>query len=266
MKRVLSIILMLAVLFSFASCRNIKELNEETTTASPIVTAAPPVVSEKKQTKEFKDANGRTVYVVDVVLPEISENIEQSMIDYVNGVINKFFEDACTQAQTNLEAASNFMDKHNSDKPWRNTITFEAKYISGYFVSFLIKDSMSYYGSSNNSPSVYSRCFQVQEGNPVNAAYFTDVPEAPDVAVGYIADLLKSRARTNFYGYEYELDEKMIAAFDAAVSIHDFYLTENGMAFYVSRSAVDEYETEGVYTEEFTWDELSGMFNKPDLY
>ena len=74
------------------------------------MTAAPPVVSEKKQTKEFKDANGRTVYVVDVVLPEISENIEQSMIDYVNGVTNKFFENACDQAESNIESASSFMD------------------------------------------------------------------------------------------------------------------------------------------------------------
>ncbi|MBR3819505.1 MAG: hypothetical protein IKJ41_10240 [Clostridia bacterium] len=266
MKRVLSITMILAVLFSFASCRNIKELNEETTTVSPIVTAAPPIVNEKKQSKEFKDANGRTVYVVDVVLPEISENIEQSMIDYVNGVINKFFEDACTQAQSNLEAASNFMDKHNSDKPWRNTITFEAKYVSGYFVSFLIKDSLSYYGSSNNSPSVYSRCFQVQEGNPVNAAYFTDVPENPEVATSHIADLLKSRANANFYGYYYDIDEEILAAFDEAVSIENFYLTENGMAFYVSKSAVDQYEIEGIYTEEFTWDELAGLFNKPELY
>lgn len=266
MKRVLSAALIFAILFLFASCRNINELYPETTTAVPPVTAAPPVVSEKKQTKEFKDANGRTVYVVDVVLPEISENIRQSMIDYVNGVINKFFEDACTLAQSNLESASSFMDKHNSDKPWRNTITFETKYVSGYFVSFLIKDSLSYYGSSDNSPSVYSRCFHVQEGNPVNAVYFTDVPENPDIVQGYIADLLKERARTNFYGYEYDLDEKMAAAFDNAVSIDNFYLTENGMGFYVSRSAVDEYEYEGIFAEEFTWDELSGMFNKPELY
>ena len=95
MKRVLSITLIIAVLFSFASCRNINELYKETTTVPPTTTAAPPVVKEKKHTKEFKDENGRTVYVVDVVLPEISENIEQRMIDYVNPVTNKFFEDAC---------------------------------------------------------------------------------------------------------------------------------------------------------------------------
>ena len=142
MKRVLSIVMMIAILFSFASCRNINDVYEETTTAVQ-ETLPPPVVKEKKQTKEFKDENGRTVYVVDVVLPEISENIEPRMIDYVNRVINKFFEDACVQAELNVESASSFMDSYNSDKPWKRTTSFEATRVSGYFVCFLIKESLS---------------------------------------------------------------------------------------------------------------------------
>lgn len=264
MKRILSIFFVLAILFSFASCRNINELNKETTTAVP--TAAPPVVKENKQTKEFEDENGRTVYVVDVVLPVISENIEKSMIDYVNSVTNKFFEDACIQAEKNIKSAAEFMDKNGSDKPWKKTISFDATYVSGYFVSFLIKESMSYYGSSDNTPSVYTKCFQVQEGNPVNAAYFTDNPDVPEIASGNIADLLRSKAKTDFYEEDFELNEIKLAAFDEAVNVENFYLTENGMAFYVSRGAIDPYENSGIYTAEFTWDDLSGLFNRPDLY
>ena len=130
MKRIFSMVLIFAVLFSFASCRNIDELNEETTV--PTTTVAPPVVKEKKQQKEFRDKNGRTVYVVDVVLPEISENIEENIIRYVNDVTDKFFRDACVLAEENIESAAEFMDKFNSDMPWKKTISFEAKYISGY--------------------------------------------------------------------------------------------------------------------------------------
>lgn len=266
MKRVLSIALISAVLFSFASCRNINELRKETTTAVPTTTAAPPVVKEKKQTKEFKDEKGRTVFVVDVVLPEISENIEQRMIDYVNSVTNRFFEDACVQAEKNIDSASKFMDTYDSDKPWKKTISFESTYISGYFVSFLISESLSYYGTSGNAPSVYTKCFQVQDEEPVNAAYFTDNPDTPEIALGYIADLLKSRAKTGFYIEGIELDEPELAAFDDAVSLDNFYLTEDGMAFYVNRGAIDPYEISDVYTAEFTWDELAGLFNKPELY
>lgn len=266
LKRIFSIALIFAILFSFAACRNIDELNKEATTAVPTTTVAPPVVNEKKQMKEFRDENGRTVYVVDVVLPEISENLEQSVIDYVNGVTNKFFEDACVQAEKNIVSAAKFMDENNSDKPWKKTISFEATYISGYFVSFLISESMSFYGSSNNTPSVYAKCFHVQEGNPLNAAYFTDSPDAPEIALGNIADLLRSKAKTDFYGEQFELNEIKLAAFDEAVSVENFYLTENGMGFYVSRSAIDPYENSGIYKEEFTWDELSGLFNKPELY
>ncbi|MBQ4604811.1 MAG: hypothetical protein IJB16_09430 [Clostridia bacterium] len=266
MKRVLSISLILAVLFSFVSCRNIDELNTGETTDTVTTTAAPPVVGEKKQTKEFKDKNGRTVYVVDVVLPEISENIEQYIIDYINSVSDRFFEDACVQAENNIESAAKFMDTQNSDKPWKRTISFETTYVSGYFVCFLISESLSFYGSSDNAPSVYTKCFQVQEGNSVNAAYFTDNPDTPEIALGYIADLLRSRAENGFYEEGLVLNENELAAFDEAVSLDGFCLTDNGMAFYVSKSAIDPYEMTDIYTEEFTWDELEGMFNKPELY
>ncbi len=266
MKRILSIALIFAVLFSFASCRNIDELNKETTTAAPSILAPPPVVKEKKQTKEFRDENGRTVFVVDVVLPEISENIEQRMIDYVNSVTNKFFEDACVQAEKNVESAAEFMDKNNSDKPWKRTISFDATRVSGYFVCFVIKESLSYFGSSNNTPSVYTKCFQVREEEPVNALYFAENQDDPAAALGYIADLLRGRAKTGFYVENYELSESKLAAFDDAVSLDGFYLTDNGIAFYVDRGAIDPNETSEIYAEEFTWDELAGMFNKPELY
>ncbi len=266
MKRILSITLILAVLFSFASCRNINELNEETTTETPTTTAAPPVVNEKKQTKEFKDKNGRTVYVVDVVLPEISENIEQSMVDYINSVTNKFFEDACVQAEKNIESAAKFMDSNNSDKPWKKTISFETKYISGYYLSFLISESVSFFGSSNNTPSVYARTFSIKEGNPINASYFTVCPETPEIALGYVADLLRNKAKTDFYEENFVLNEMKLEAFDKVASLDDFYLTEDGMVFYVSRGDIDPYETSGVFEAEYSWDDLSGLFDKPENY
>lgn len=264
MKRIFSVALVIAVLFSLASCRNINELQNET--SAPTTTAAPPVIKEKKQSREFKDENGRTVYVVDVSLPEISENLEQYIIDYINGVTDKFFEDACVQAEKNIPSAAEFMDTQNSDKPWKRTISFETTYVSGYFVSFLIKESLSYYGSSNNDPSVYSKCFMIRDGSPLNAAYFTDEPDAPETAASYITDLFKERAKTDFYEDGFELSETKLAAFDDAVSLDNFYLTENGMAFFVSRGAIDPYEPSGIYTAEFTWDELAGLFNRPELY
>ncbi len=259
--------LIIAVLLSFASCgkiRNIEELREET--SAPTSTVAPPVVKEKKQKKEFKDKNGRTVYVVDVTLPEISESLEENIIRYVNDVTDKFFRDACAQAEQNIDSASEFMDKFNSDKPWKKTISFEATYVSGYFVSFLIKESLSYYGSDGNDPSVYSRCFHVQEGNPVNAAYFTDNPDDPVTAKEYVVELLRNSAKTDFYELGLELDEAKLAAFEEAVTLENFYLTEDGMTFFVVRRAIDPYELLGIYTAEYTWDDLSGLFNKPELY
>lgn len=264
MKRIISIALIIAVLFSFASCRNADEITEET--SAPTTTVAPPVVKEKKQRKEFKDENGRTVYVVDVTLPEISENLEEYIINYVNDVTDKFFRDACAMAEENIESASEFMDRFESDKPWKKTISFDATYVSGYFVSFLIKESLSYYGTDGNDPSVYSRCFHVQEGNPVNAAYFTDDPDNPEIARGYIVDLLREKAKTDFYADGYEISEENLANFDEAVTLESFYLTENGMTFFVGRGEIDPYELSGLYKAEFTWDELSGLFNKPEIY
>ena len=77
--------------------------------------------------------------------------------------------------------------------------------------------------------------------------------------------MLKGRAKTDFYR-GVELGESQLAAFDEAVTLNDFYLTENGMVFYVRRAAIDPEEVEGIYKAEFSWDELAGLFNKPEFY
>ena len=87
-----------------------------------------------------------------------------------------------------------------------------------------------------------------------------------DVLVGSGRDRKYCGRQMQTFADSTVLNENELAAFDEAVSLDGFCLTDNGMAFYVSKSAIDPYEMTDIYTEEFTWDELEGMFNKPELY
>lgn len=259
MKKVLSIFLILIFVFSFAACKAEDKNSDFTTTT----TVAPPVIKEQSHHKDFTDENGRIVYTVDVVLPEVSEYADNAVKDYLNRVSLEIFEDACEKAENNVENAASAMNSIKTEKPWINQITFETTYSDGRFTCFLIKDAFSYSGGKGE-PAYITKCFDLKQGAPCSALTFATMDftmEEYDAML--VEDLIKPMAMQNFYPNNPEaITEENLEAFNRCFTLENFYLTEAGMAFYFDKSAIDP-ELSGVYVCEFDWAQLSSIFFSP---
>lgn len=262
MKRSLTILLVFALLFSAAACTNINDRPVPTTVPSTTTTTAPPpVVKENKQSREFKNSDGEVVYIIDVVLPEISENCEKKILDFVNKVTNEYFEDACTDTEKNIESASAFAQLAGS--PQKKTIFFETTYLSSRFVCFLIGETVSFVGSESNDANYSTLCFDIEKGRSCTVDYFAEdislKEEATDFAVAYI----QKKAPYDFYPSGMGLIPAQIDKIKTAFDLESFYITEEGMGFYFSRNVIDT-TLSGAYRHVIPWSELDGYFIAPD--
>lgn len=258
MKRFICLILAAAMLFSLGACSVKNDIEGDAVTT----TAPAPKLKETKQSKKFKDENGRVVFTVDVVLPEISKNAEKHIIEYVNDVINEVFEDACENAQANIQNAANAMDNLGLDTPWSTKITFEETYMSGRYVCFLIENAFSMTGKEAE-PSYSTKCFDIVNGMECDAMYFAAEGMA-DYKVKYaVLDLIQEKARSDFYAGGFKLTDEQVELIKNAFTLDSFYLTQNGFGFYFDKYIVDD-SIYGTYRTEFTFAQLEGILVSPE--
>lgn len=258
MKRFLSVALIFSLLFSFAAC---SAKNSGKSQTEP--TAAPPPVIESKQLqKEFKDENGRTVVSVDVTLPQISENCEKTVMDYVNKTALEIFEEKCRFAENNIKNAAAFMDNSKSEKPWTSKVTFETTYYDSRFTCFLIKEYFSYTGGEAD-PSYQTKCFDLKTGEPCSALTFAiDKENKSVIDEELVNNIIIYKADKEFYGDAGSLSENQRKAIAENFSLDNFYLTEDGIAFYFDKSCISPTQS-GVYECRMTWSEAGTVFYSP---
>ena len=158
MKKAVSILLIIALLFSFAACG--KKVNGENLTTTE-TTVPPPVIEKQSHSKKFKNDDGKTVFTVDVEVPQITGNCDESVMKYINTLSLEMFDDACDFAESNLQNAEKFMASSGSDSPWSKKITVETTYADSRFVCFLMKEYFSI-GGDAGEPVWSSRCFDIK--------------------------------------------------------------------------------------------------------
>ncbi len=254
MKKSLSILLIFTLIFSLCACSG-KDDGETTT-------APPPVIEENTQHKEFKDSNGRVVFAVDVAYPQISENCDEKVRNYINKLSFNIFEEACSFAQSNIENAARFMDNQKSEKPWTKKITFQTAYSDSRYVCFIIKDALSYFGTETD-PVQKAICFDMKTGEIRNAASFSTNPDDPAeserfLIEGHIIPTLKEK----YYPPAYLTDE-VLEALPEFFDVDNFYFTEDGIAFFFMKNNINPI-LEGIYTCKYTWDEISYLYSLPE--
>lgn len=265
MKRFLCLFLTFAVLFGFAAC-SVDDKNLDVTTdagETTTTTAPPPKVKETKHSAKFKDKNGRVVYTVDVVIPQISKNAEQYIIDYVNKVTTEVFDDACENAERNIENAAKTMDNLGTDSPWSKKITFESTYLSGRYVCFLMKEVFSATGEESEDGSYTTKCFDMLNGTECHAMTFAVDPESRDDVAEFAINYIQENAPYNFYADGNGLAPEQIELIREVFSLDNFYITETGMGFYFDRFALDS-SLSGMYKTEIPWSELEGLLIYPE--
>lgn len=246
MKKALSIFIILAILFSFASCSG-KEDSQTTTYAVP-------VIEESRYSKEFKDESGRVVFTVDVTLPQIIKKCDPTVADYINNKALDLFNNACEFAKSNLESAS------KNTEPWSKTITFETTLLDDHYACFLVNDVFSVNGET---PTLSTLCFDIRNGAPCTLADFAVNPDDPASCFEFfLTDTLAKVLPKRFHVSAYITDD-VLARLDEIVDPSNFYLTEKGMGFYFDKSLVDDYLS-GNYKITFTWAELMSNFALPE--
>ncbi len=248
MKRILSILLIIAALLSFASCSG-KSGNENATT-----TYAVPVIEESTYSKEFKDESGRVVFTIDVTVPQITDKCDPKVMAYVNAEALEIFNEACEFAQSNLENAS------KNSNPWSKTVTFETTLLDSRYACFIVNDVFSVNG---DIPTLRTLCFDIRNGKECTLSDFCINPDDPESCFEFfLTDTLAKVLPKRFHVSAYITDE-VLARLDEIVDPANFYLTEKGMGFYFDKALVDDYLS-GNFRITFTWAELMSNFAIPE--
>ena len=260
MKKAVSILLLIAPLFSFAACG--KKVNGENLTTTE-TTVPPPVIEKQSHSKEFKNDEGKTVFTVDVEVPRITGNCDESVMKYINTLSLEMFDDACDFAESNLENAEKFMASSGSESPWSKKITFETTYADSRFVCFLMKEFFSI-GGDAGEPVWSSICFDINREQVCTLFDFmvdTDNPES-----GYevlLNDILIPAVRKDFEDTATPIDETAYERFDEIFSSESFYLTEKGFVIFTPKNRLNP-SLSGTYSHEFSWREVDFCISLPE--
>lgn len=254
MKRIISLLLAAAMIFSLAACSG--KDNTETTDNLP------PVIEDTVHTREFTDESGKTVIKVKVTLPQIIDNCDEKVKNYLNSLALDEFAEACEFAESNIENASSFMKSMNSDKPWSKTVTFENTLLSNRYACFIVKESLSYFDSEAD-PEWRTVCYDIRTGAECTLSDFATIPEETDQCFeAFLSDVLAPALPMKFTNPSY-LSDDVYDRLDEIVSPDNFYLTEKGIGFYFDKNDVHEYLS-GTFKISFTWDELAASFELPE--
>lgn len=254
MKRIISLLLIFAAVFSLAACSG--KDGDETTVALP------PEIMETVHSKDFKDESGKTVIKVKVTLPQITKNCDEKVKNYINKIALDIYNNACDFGESNIENASSFMKSMKSEKPWAKTVTFETTRLSNRYACFIMKDSLSYF-DSEVKPVWSTFCVDVKTGAECS---LQDFATAPDDAEGCFKDFLNDVVAPvlpmKFTNPSY-INDEVLARLDEIVSPDCFYLNEKGLGVYFDKRLVHE-NLNGTFKISFTWDEIAAYYEMPD--
>ena len=260
MKKAVSILLIIALLFSFAACG--KKVNGENLTTTE-TTVPPPVIEKQSHSKKFKNDDGKTVFTVDVEVPRITGNCDESVMKYINTLSLEMFDDACDFAESNLENAEKFMASSGSDSPWSKKITVETTYADSRFVCFLMKEYFSI-GGDAGEPVWSSRCFDIKREQV--CTLFDFMVDTDNPASGYeilLNDILIPAVRKDFEDTATAIDETAYERFDQIFSSESFYLTEKGFVIFTPKNRLNP-SLSGTYSHEFSWREVDFCISMPE--
>lgn len=265
MKRYISIFLIIALCFSFASC-SVKEdtpdITVAATTEEATTSVPPPLTETEEYSRDFTDENGRVVYTVRAQLPQITGNTEESIAEDINRSVYGIFEDACETAESNVENAAAFMDANNSETPWSRSLEYVINLCTDKYFSITVNDYFTMYGNSEIEPAKRGYTFNVTRGIRCAFSDFTYENRSTEGVKRFIVDefIGKDVAEVYFDGAELT-DEQRSTVYDA-VDTENFYLTDSGIGFYFSENAIDPNRF-GTFVAHYTWEEIAVILKRP---
>ncbi len=263
MKRIISLLLAVILLFSAAACSKNDKVtpdNGETTTQ---YVPTPPVIENDNRHHEYEAADGTVSYVLDVTIPKITENMTDDIVQLLDYYFADIYREAVRSATENIENARNFMlGMSDSKTPWQRTISFETTYCTEDFVSFRFTDHFSMLGGQT-TPKVYAKMYNVRTGALVT---LTDIAIDGDekIMLELLLPEIIRKADKEFYAGVRGLSDEQKQRISDEFKTYDFCLGEdNTITFFINKAMLDQTYS-GTYCCEFAFSDLSHIFVNPE--
>lgn len=269
LKKIAAALLVFAMLFGFAACKNDKTDKAPSVEGATQKTDAMVYEELKAQSgleenyhySELKSDDGVVRFIVKMTLPKFTE---KTCSEDIASVLNYFYETEFYEkdshfAKINVDSAKKYMTQHETDTPWSIQTSFEVRYFDGSYICIVMKRSFSYGG--NATPVISARCFKLSDGDTCssNDFYLESVDEATK---SIILDTIKERAKTEL-NPKATLTDEQLAKIDAAFNPHTgYYITRDGITFFFDKSLVDPSQF-GNYECFFAWHEVDYIYQIP---
>jgi hypothetical protein len=257
MKKFISLILVAVILcagFSACSVKDSPTVNDETEKTEIV----PPVVKENHSVEKIKAADGKVSYVLDITLPEITDNLPENIAEHINLFIELIREEALRNAEANAEYAREYMIEHDTKTPWQRTITFETVYASDKYLSVEITDHFTMLGGQT-TPTVYAKLFKLEDGNVLSLNDLAKVDEAE--LKDALVSLIIREADSKYYPDGKKLNDKQKQAIAESFDPYKFCYTPHGITLYLNKLVVD-HSYSGTLCCDFTFTELRNVIEQ----
>lgn len=237
MKKITALFLCLTLLASLCACSvQIREL-PEITTEEPEPTSSLTTVT---RTQEYKDSNGRVVYVIDAQLPCLSG--EGDLINAVNASLAEIFDKYSKLAASNIENVSDFMDARESDKPWSIKIRYTEKYVGEDYVSVFYSVYRSSYGPDSQFPSESHEACTVSMKTSERLSLLHFAVEDSETARDKLIEKICEMAKRNFYT-DGSITESQLQAVADTFDAWSYWYADGTVSYFFARNQIVPGET-----------------------
>lgn len=270
MKKIAAILLVFTMIFSFAACKKDEETKPQPSAESVTQKTAAMRYEELKAESglednyhynELKSDDGVVRFIVKMTLPKFTE---KTCSEEIASVLNYYYESEFYEkdlhfAQINIESAKNHMEKKGSDNPWAIQTSFEVRYFDGNYICIVMKRSLSYGG--NAEPVISARCFKLSDADTCSSKDFY-IEGISEETKAIILQSIKDSALTGL-NPDSNLTEEQLAKIDTAFDPDTgYYITEDGITFFFSKSLVDPSQF-GTFECFFAWNEIDYIYQIP---
>lgn len=261
-KKILSLILAVILLFSVAACSGNKDDVSENGESTTEYVPTPPVVKNDSRHHEYKAADGTVSYVLDVSIPKITENVTADVVALLDYYFEDIYNEAVRAATNNVENARDFMLKMTDSKtPWARTIDCETVYCTEDFISIKFTDHFSMMGGQN-VPKVYAKLFNVKTGAMLTLSDLA-IEGDEETMLDLLLTAIIDKADKEFYANGEPLSDEQKQLIRDNFKTIDFCYDGENITFFVNKTLLDQSYS-GTYKCEFAFSEVNYILITPE--
>ncbi len=257
LKKTISVLIIFSIIFCFAGCK------DKTDTSAPTVSQTVPLsetlVEKVSGEKTFTAENGKVSYTYTYDMPRVTAKTHPAN-DLTAQNIQEIYDSAEHYASINVENAAKFMEMNSSGAGWKTTISYEIKYCTENYVSFLFTE----HRSPSAVPFCYGRTYNLETGNKCSVLDFSIATNTTRISTETL-DVFYYNAFAFFRDDGEPLNGDQAELYKQKFELSDYYIDDESLVFFMRKSAVDQsLQSEGYFFNSIPWNMISYELVKPE--